>query len=146
MKKIVFLTALLAFSFTALAFEDETGETQYFIKLNVIGEKPGSDDTTAAARIEIQLINSDNVPLAGVPISLDANCGKFGCDPPGENSIPDSLVQRICFTTDNKGVARVYLVEIPFNVQVKITASADYEGVVVSGTGNVSFSKKSVKK
>ncbi len=143
MKRTLLLTALLAFNLSAITYEDESSETrEYYIKLNVAGEK---SDSGAMARIEIKLFDNENIPLAGVPVALNANCGIFQCYPPGENSIPDSLVQKICFTTDVQGVATVYLVNIPYNVQVNIRASAEYGGMTITGSGNISFTRKQTK-
>jgi hypothetical protein len=87
------------------------------------------------ARVYVSLATQDGTPIPQQQIMFGANCGVFTCQvrDPGDTTAIDSTLFN-CDYTDKNGKVMVYLVNIPFNNQGRVTASCDYGTLSVSAS------------
>lgn len=87
------------------------------------------------ARLYVTLTTQDGTPIPQQQIIFSANCGVLTCQVRdiGDTTAIDSTLFN-CDYTDKNGKVMVYLVNIPFNNQGRVTASCDYGTLSVSAS------------
>jgi hypothetical protein len=146
-KTIYFLTSVLIIS-SLPCFSDETGTitiiptdekivTSCHLAIKIKTPSPTDIDRTPKVMVEISLLSADSIPISGQKIQLTATTGTFLCDATNSDD-------RSCFITDQNGKALVNLINIPYNLKIRVKALCDCGDYQVNATGNVLIYKKAI--
>lgn len=154
MKKVLLSTVMLAFATAATAYEipDENEVTSQTCRISVNAEvirDETMEKKTGRAIVRVNLADDEGNPYRGERIEVVANGGTFVCTLPedsaqaGADSTSD---EADCFMTGFDGIAKLYLVNIPINQQIRIRANYDCGGRMINGSASLSISRAVVKK
>jgi len=150
MKKVALSLFLFCTVFQTAAY-DIPDENEYVtetcrinVKISVIPDKK-MENTTGRALVSATLTDDEGTPKPQVRLAVTANAGTFICRLPEDTTSGGSESESDCFTTEYDGVARLYLVNIPLNTQIKVTASCPCGERTVSSFATMSISRGKVK-
>jgi hypothetical protein len=145
----IFIFAIFTFGENATMTTLETQETissSCRLAVKITGKQPGATDAAAKALVEVSMFDKDGNPISGSEISVTATVGTFICPQLNDSTGKNDADDRSCFITGPDGKARINLINIPFNTQVRVKATSECGNYKVNASGSVSFSRKTVKK
>lgn len=115
------------------------------VKLEVIPD-PEMKRRSGRAKVAVFLGDRDGNPHRSEKLTLTATVGTFICNLPGETGIQNDETSTDCFTTGDDGYATLYLVNIPFNHQVRVNAQYDCGDYIVTGNASLAITRGKVKR
>jgi hypothetical protein len=148
--KIIFVAITFLVS-TAIAYEipDENEELartcRIAVKIKVLPDEQ-MKKRTGRAIVSATLTDDADNPYRQERIDFTANAGTFTCQNPEDTTTPPSEMTDSCFTTGFDGVAKVYLVNIPVNTPIRVTASYMCSDRKIASFATMSISRGIVKK
>lgn len=151
MKYLFPILIVLIFSTSGWSYEipDEneviTRSCSLSVKLEVIPD-PGMKRGSGRANVAVFLSDRDGNPHRGETLELKATIGTFICKLPEDTTGPNDETSSSCFTTGDDGYARIYLVNIPFNQQVRVNAKYDCGDYIVTGNANLVIRRGKVRR
>lgn len=133
---------------SAYEIPDENEELARTCRINVkVQVIPDTEMEMATGRAIVTAILTDDAgnPYRQEKVRLAANAGTFICNLPEAAS--DTTAQPVdCFQTGFDGSAKLYLVNIPLNTPIRITAAYDCDDRTVSSFATMSISRSVAKK
>ena len=114
------------------------------VKLEVIPD-PEMKRRSGRAKVAVLLCDRDGNPHRGEKMALTATVGTFICTLPEERTGSSDETTSDCFTTGDDGYARLYLVNIPFNHQVRVKAQYDCGDYIVTGNASLAITRGKVR-
>ena len=150
MVRLLILLTLLTFS-TVYSYEipDEnevvTRTCRITVKLEVLPDT-SFEKPTGRALVTVNLFDDDGNPYRGERVELRATHGTFICRLPEDTAAGESETGSDCFATRDDGIARPYLVNIPFNTKIQVKASYSCDDRLVYSTASLSISRGVVKR
>lgn len=96
--------------------------------------------------VTVHVFDGEGNPYRGEPIVLTATSGTFLCRLPDDTAAGSIEAEETCFSTGDDGKANVFLVNIPFNQPLRIKATHDCDGRLITGTASVTISRGVVRK
>jgi hypothetical protein len=106
------------------------------VKLDIIPD-PGMKRRSGRAKVAVFLGDRDGNPHRGETLELRATIGTFICKLPDDTTGPKDEASTSCFTTGDDGYARLYLVNIPFNQQIRVNAKYGCGDYIVTGNASL---------
>ena len=113
------------------------------LSIKIVPIQPQPSDPAAMANITVTVLNRDGTPVSGSQIDVTANAGTFKCPVSAGVSEVD---ERTCFSTNQDGNAVISLINLPFNTNIKVSASTQCGDYVLKASGTAIISKKVIKK
>lgn len=140
---LVFVPALFAYE---IPDENEyvSQTCRISVKVTVIPDEAMTEPTGRAV-VTATLTDDEGNPQRQMRLTIKANAGTFMCTLPGDSTTSEESSSDECFSTGYDGIARLYLVNIPLNAPIKVTASYDCDGNAVSSFATMSISRGKVK-
>ncbi|HUI91038.1 MAG TPA: hypothetical protein VLX68_02215 [Chitinivibrionales bacterium] len=144
MKKIVTVLALLS-SLAASAWAEGGEGIRLSVKTSVY--PCDSADQVGHGKVEATLRYDGGAAIPNQIIVLTATSGNFSCKLPDiANEIDSGSTDISCYTTDKNGKILVYLVNIPFNSEGKVTATCHFKDMEVQASSTYWVKRYLVKK
>jgi hypothetical protein len=98
------------------------------------------------AIVTVLLVDDEGNSYPKERVSLTATAGTFVCVLPEERTDDGGEPPEDCFITGYDGKATVYLINIPINTQVRVTARYECDERAITSTASLSISRSVVKK
>jgi hypothetical protein len=117
------------------------------VKLQVIPDA-SMQNRTGRALVTTTVTDDEGNPYGGERVTLSANAGTFVCGLP-KDTVPateTAVSPADCFLTGYDGIARLYLVNIPLNSPIRVTASYNCNDSRISSSATMSISRGVVNK
>jgi hypothetical protein len=137
--------AMLALLVAAAAWAQGGEEIRLFVRTSVY--PCDSMDQNGHGKVEATLCYTGGAPISNQVIVLSTTCGNFSCKLPDLENEVDSFSSDIsCYTTGKDGKILVYLVNIPFNAEGRVTATCHYKEMTVQASSTYWVKRFVVKK
>lgn len=106
-----------------------------------------SFDQVGHGKVEATLCYKDGAPVPNQVIVLTTTCGNLSCKLPDvENEVDSGSTDITCYTTGKDGKILVYLVNIPFNSEGRVSATCHYKDMTVQASSTYWVKRYLVKK
>jgi len=146
---IILVLTVFTTSLSAYEIADENEYVSRTCRMSVT-VKVIPDETltlpTGRAIVTATLTDNDGNPQRQTRLDVRANAGTFMCALPEDSMSTATSTSDACFTTGYDGIAKLYLVNIPLNTPIRVTAAYDCDGNAVSSFATMSISRGKVKR
>ena len=151
MKKSPFalITMLLATAAIGYEIPDENEVVartcRLALKLEVIRDET-LEKPTGRAIVTAHLFDDEGNPYRGERIEFSAGTGTFVCRLPEDSTTEETEPTYDCFSTGDDGIAKPYLINIPYNQQVRVKATYSCDERIITTTASMSISRSRTKR
>ena len=151
MKKKIFSVCVILFCTAVSGYEipDEneiiTRTCRLAVKLEVIRDET-LQKPTGRAIVTAHLFDDEGNPYRGERIEFSATAGTFACRLPEDSTPVETETDYQCFSTGDDGLAKPFLINIPYNQQVRVKATYTCGERIITTSASMSISRATVKK